>query len=173
MPGLFGGSKYLAKYPFALPNLLSAVIFLIGITVGALFLRETLETRRKSRDYGRIIGKKLIGLFKPKKTKQSRRHEVYGEVDARTPLLSPRPSSSQSSEMEYGTSSPSISKIAEKPPSIKEVFSRQSAINLAVYTFLALHSVSFDQLLVIFMHLPKQVPNESNTSFPFKFSGGK
>lgn len=40
------------------------------------------------------------------------------------------------------------------------------------YTFLALHSVAYDQLLPIFMHHPRQVPDEDNTSLPFKFSGG-
>ena len=53
-----------------------------------------------------------------------------------------------------------------------EVFTRQSVINLIAYTFLALHSVAYDQLLPIFLHHPKQVPDELNTHLPFKFSGG-
>ena len=53
-----------------------------------------------------------------------------------------------------------------------EVFTRQSVINLIVYTFLALHSSSYDQLLPIFMHNPRQHHDSSNTSLPFKFSGG-
>jgi hypothetical protein len=57
-------------------------------------------------------------------------------------------------------------------PSLREVFTRQSVINLIAYTFLALHSVAYDQLLPIFLHHPRQTPNESNTNLPFKFSGG-
>jgi hypothetical protein len=53
-----------------------------------------------------------------------------------------------------------------------EVFTRQSVINLVAYTFLALHSSAYDQLLPIFMHHPRQHPDSSNTSLPFKFSGG-
>lgn len=55
---------------------------------------------------------------------------------------------------------------------MREVFTRQSTINLAAYTFLALHSVAFDQLLPIFMHHPRQIPDSDNTQLPFKFSGG-
>lgn len=55
---------------------------------------------------------------------------------------------------------------------MKEVFTRQSVINLIAYTFLALHSVAYDQLLPIFLHNPRQVPTPDNTSLPFKFSGG-
>lgn len=35
-----------------------------------------------------------------------------------------------------------------------------------------MHSVAFDQVLPIFMHTAKQVPDSSNTHLPFKFSGG-
>jgi len=38
-PKLFGGSKFLAKYPFALPNLVASSLFAIGITIGVLYLR--------------------------------------------------------------------------------------------------------------------------------------
>lgn len=63
-------------------------------------------------------------------------------------------------------------KIVQPPPSMKEVFTKQSVINLAAYTFLALHSVAFDQTLSVFMHLDPQVPDDSNTKLPFKFNGG-
>lgn len=57
-------------------------------------------------------------------------------------------------------------------PTLVEVFTRQSVINLIAYTFLALHSVAYDQLLPIFLHHPRQTPTPSNTHLPFKFSGG-
>jgi hypothetical protein len=53
-----------------------------------------------------------------------------------------------------------------------EVFTRQSVINLVAYTMLALHSSAYDQLLPVLMYNPRQTPDSSNTSFPFKFSGG-
>lgn len=38
-PNLFGGSEFLKRYPFALPNLVSACFFIVGITTGILFLK--------------------------------------------------------------------------------------------------------------------------------------
>lgn len=39
LPGLFGHNRFLMKFPFALPNLVASVLFLIGITTGILFLK--------------------------------------------------------------------------------------------------------------------------------------
>jgi hypothetical protein len=44
---------------------------------------------------------------------------------------------------------------------------------LIAYTFLALHSVAYDQLLPNFLHLPHQTPDDELANhLPFKFSGG-
>jgi len=40
------------------------------------------------------------------------------------------------------------------------------------YTFLALHSVAYDQLLPIFLHHPVEEHTPANTYLPFKFWGG-
>lgn len=37
-PDLFGRSDFLRRHPFVLPNLLSSVLFIVGITTGFLFL---------------------------------------------------------------------------------------------------------------------------------------
>lgn len=38
-PGLFRNSKFLIKFPFALPNIVCSVLFLVGISTGFLFLK--------------------------------------------------------------------------------------------------------------------------------------
>jgi len=38
-PKLFGENEFLIRFPFALPNLVAAVLFCIGVTTGVLFLR--------------------------------------------------------------------------------------------------------------------------------------
>lgn len=61
----------------------------------------------------------------------------------------------------------------QQPPGYREVFSRQSNINLLVYSLLALHSIAFDQLIPIFMHLPTQkLTNNPEVKLPLKFAGG-
>lgn len=57
-------------------------------------------------------------------------------------------------------------------PTIREVFTRQSVLNLAAYATLSLHSTTSDQLLPIFLHRPRQDINSPEVHLPFKFSGG-
>jgi len=165
LPSLFGNSGFFRRFPFALPNLISSGLFLVGLIIGVLFLKETLETRKNKPDYGIILGKKLTQCFKKKKP--SKHFSFDDESD--TALL--RRTSTNSSKAFDDEWQPST-RASLAPPGIKEVFTRQSTINLICYTFLALHSVAFDQLLPIFMHHPRQDHDTTNTSLPFKFSGG-
>lgn len=72
-PQLFGSSGFFKQYPFALPNMVSSVFFLVSLSTGFLFLKETLETQKHRPDYGRKLGKLLIRPFAKKK--RNRRHE--------------------------------------------------------------------------------------------------
>jgi MFS family permease len=38
-PSLFGGNRFFKAFPFALPNLVAAIFFLVGLTTGILFLK--------------------------------------------------------------------------------------------------------------------------------------
>jgi MFS family permease len=38
LSAVFGGNKFLIAFPFVLPNIISSVLFLLGITTGILFL---------------------------------------------------------------------------------------------------------------------------------------
>lgn len=44
-PGLFGAWGFLKRYPFLLPNLAAASLFVVGITTGFLFLQVSLLSR--------------------------------------------------------------------------------------------------------------------------------
>lgn len=57
-------------------------------------------------------------------------------------------------------------------PGMKEVFTPQSSIALLSYTFLALHSVAYDQVLPVFLNYPVEEHTPENTSFPIGFTGG-
>ncbi|TVY81640.1 putative membrane protein [Lachnellula suecica] len=177
MPGLFGNSKFLKSFPYVLPNIVASALFMIGITTGILFLKETHETKRLKTDYGRELGKRLVKAFKlilriRPKSKPFRRIS-HVDDEEHSALLRPTSSASNSSKaFDDDFQSKSSPKPILPRPSLYEVFTRQSVINLMAYTFLALHSVAYDQLLPIFMHHPKQIPDSTNTHLPFKFSGG-
>ncbi|KAL2391728.1 Major facilitator superfamily multidrug transporter mfsB [Exophiala dermatitidis] len=160
-PGLFGKFKLLKEYPFALPNLLISILFLCGISAGFLFLHETLEDKKSRRDYGLLLGKLITAPCTRKK-----RHVRAFSTDESDPFL-PGAASEMSSPVATSATKP-----AQKPSGWSEVFSRQSNINLVVYTFLAMHSVAYDQLLPIFMHYPVQSIRDPNVHLPLKFAGG-
>ncbi|EXJ66485.1 uncharacterized protein A1O5_10154 [Cladophialophora psammophila CBS 110553] len=162
-PKIFGKFKLLKEYPFALPNLLISILFMCGITAGFLFLHETLEEKKSHRDYGLLLGKFLTNSC----TRRSPRR-AWSNVEESDPFLS-----GLSSELStpVSGSSPAV-KLLKQSPGWAEVFSGQSNINLVVYTFLAMHSVAYDQLLPIFMHYPVQSIQDSDVHLPWKFAGG-
>ncbi|EXJ86285.1 hypothetical protein A1O1_06655 [Capronia coronata CBS 617.96] len=160
-PRIFGNFKLLENYPFALPNLLISLLFLCGISAGFLFLRETLEEKKSRRDYGLLVGKLVIAPC----TRKKPRARAYS-TDESDPFL--RGTSSEMSSPIVG----SEIKPPKQTPGWSQVFSRQSNINLAVYTLLAMHSVAFDQLLPIFMHYPVQSIPDPDVHLPLKFAGG-
>jgi MFS family permease len=148
MPYLFGDSEFFKKFPFALPNIVNCVFFTLGIVEGILFLKESLEAKKYRRDYGRELGQYLKGIF-TKRKKQPRAKDDFESV----PLTSK-----------------SVGKSESLPsPRYRDVFSPQSSVNLLAYCILALHAVTYDQLLPVFMHLPVE---RQGVSLPFKFAGG-
>ena len=169
-PKVFGNSEFFQKYRFVLPNLVASIFFLFGLTMGVLFLEETLETRRHKRDYGRAVGKLILHPFQHKKPKASWKNE-----DEQSQSLLKHSRMSSSSTVGNGIDTQEDRKtIPLAPPPYREVFSRQSNINLLTYSILALHSMAYDQILPIFMHYPPQVDRSSNpdVQLPFKFTGG-
>ena len=150
LPVIFGGVYFFEEFPFALPNLVASLFFIVGIASGYMFLRETLETRKHDRDYGRIVGRGLVRCFKSRRRNSFRRKEL--DTDAYD-------------QSQRRGSTP-------KPPSYREVFSYQSNLNLFVYTLLALHSVAFDQLISVFLHTRLAKDREYSVASPLKFAGG-
>ena len=174
----------LQRFPYALPNIVAACFFAIGITTGFLFLRETLSTLEEKRDYGIVLGKKLMGIVRSHiLTAEEILHFRSGKSDAAT-------TKSKSDEREPLINRPTGDEetflITTEPkdppppaPSYSEVLNKQAVLNLGVYTLLALHNMGFDQLLPVYMQYPplKSRIDSSATSIlassnPLKFAGG-
>ncbi|KAK1837211.1 major facilitator superfamily domain-containing protein [Podospora conica] len=161
-PGLFGNIEFFKKYPFALPNLMACFVFFISFMTGLLFLEETLEGKRHRPDWGLALGEKLKRSFgRPSSRKHRHRRQSFVDDEASAPLLA--------SSSAYR---PQHSLPKAKAASYAEIFTNQTIINLVSYTFLALHSVAYDQVLPVFLNYPRQIPDGTNTHLPFRFSGG-
>ncbi|KAK3694783.1 major facilitator superfamily domain-containing protein, partial [Podospora appendiculata] len=159
-PNVFGHIQFFKSYPFALPNLVACFVFFISFMTGLLFLKETHETKRHNPDWGLALGEKLSRPFNRSRKHKQRRHSFVDD-GASAPLLAQANLSN----------SDRIATKAERP-SMKELFTNQTVINLISYTFLALHSVAYDQVLPVFLNYPRQIPDGDNTHLPFQFSGG-
>jgi len=164
------GAGLLERFPYVLPNIVSAVLFLFGITTGLLFLDESLETRRGKRDIGRDAGKRLT--YVAKTAMRGVERVVKPRGPEHEPLLRPSRHTNQHDEEARRFKEPKAP--AQPPPSMKECLTKQSMLNLLCYTLLAMHNLSFDQLIPIYMHYPEEDHSPTNPDFvpPFKFSGG-
>lgn len=165
-------------YPYALPNIVSACFFAFGITVGILFLEETLERSQGRRDWGLRLGDKLvasvqsaiqslkIALRRSKREPQSDDRETEPLIKLHTDEEHDAGDSRESAKEQFSR------------PTVREVLTKQSILNLAAYTFIAMHSMAFDQLLPVFLAYPS-IPSGSpfttppgTNGNPLKFAGG-
>ncbi|KAI1812942.1 MFS general substrate transporter [Poronia punctata] len=168
-PGLFGDSYLFNKFPFALPNMLAGIVFLMSLTTAALFLQETLQSKRHSRDWGLVLGQRITEAFKHRSHRRQQKLRRYSmqDAEASAPLLQAAGTSRSNKAAHDGAP---LEKLVR--PTMAAVFTRQTVINLVVYTFLALHSVAFDQILPVFLNYPPIEHTRDNTFPPLFFSGG-
>ena len=173
LPNLFGNVKLLERFPFALPNLCISLLFLIGIVFGFLFLKESHEDMKDRKDYGRMLGSSLTrSCTKRGNMPKATSWRTQDQDEEEEAFLR---SSSASSEVGGTPLTKHASRLLPIPrPSTSwaSVFTRQSNINLLVYTLLAMHSVAYDQLVPVFMHHPVQSSHDRAVHLPFKFAGG-
>ena len=58
-PEMFPSGTIWERYPYLLPNLFSAVTVCFGVVIGLLFLEETHGEKKKQRDRGVELGKRI------------------------------------------------------------------------------------------------------------------
>lgn len=149
------------QFPYALPNIVSACFFFIGIVTGFLFLHETLETRKDARDTGLLLGRKVVSSVKVvARSLRSRVQLVPESLEERQPLIKPS-----------DDEPPPTSKKYIAPPPWKDVLTKQTLINLALYAGLAMHNMAFDQVLPVYLSDKRPDPHAPRDNF-FNFAGG-
>jgi hypothetical protein len=173
---LFEGSTFLTDYPYALPNIVIAVLLLLVVLIGVLFLRETLERKKNEIDLGLRIGRVPVRLFQvlrgggcskdnaARAFKPPDAESGYSSEEDETSFNrgSGRPenrSVSQAVEARESARSSSYEETNErttfldqqvvltpKRPPFKEIFTRHVVLNILVFSGLAMHTYTFDQL---------------------------
>lgn len=169
-------ASLLEMFPYALPNIVGAVFFSIGITTGILFLEETLEGAGpdQRKDYGLMLGKKLVGGFKYIYVRAKRLVGFQGkDVQPESPNGETEPLLKRKAVEDEEDSLAFEVKPKLPPPHWREVLNRQAFVNLVVYALLAMHAMAFDQLIPVFaQHDPLGTPDSTPYSPPLKFAGG-
>ncbi|RSL62310.1 hypothetical protein CEP54_005737 [Fusarium duplospermum] len=158
-PGIFGNIEFFKRFPFALPNLVLTIFFLISATSATLFLHETLPSKRGHRDWGLLVGDRIKRTLRRSPQTPSTRRASFVDGEATAPLLPSKVIPKKHSREPYGQHK-------------ERVFTRQTIINLLAYSFLAFHSVAYDQVLSVFLYHPVEDKTPDNFKFPFYFSGG-
>lgn len=178
-PNLFGNSVFLAKFPYALPNIAVASLLLIVSIFAFLFMKET-HSKNNVRDIGIRLREfifhkiKLIFRiwFRKKSGSRARRwtnvpasevielssdHEEtlysthYQNENREPESLSPATQHTSRPNYQYHQRVNSVSAIvpnATKSPRIpfRDIFTKQVILNMFVFSGLALHTFTFDQL---------------------------
>ncbi|KAF0321894.1 putative membrane protein [Colletotrichum asianum] len=172
-PGLFGDVEFFKKYPYATPNLLSAVFLSCAALSVWLCLDETLDAlREEGPDPGRRLGSSIANLLR--RVWARLRHGHRGAIrldDAGYAQL--QSSSASSTDVEMSPEHPAPNK-RPKPRythrlPFRRIFTRNVIMTFSAHFFLAFHVGTFNALWFVFLSTPTST---SPPHLPFRFTGG-
>jgi hypothetical protein len=155
-PEFFQAGSIWDKYPYLLPNLFSALIVLVGVVNGLLFLEETHAQKRDRRDRGLELGGWLLARLpkfrrctevRDEKSKMAEASEIVPLLDDNDEQLPGYRTNEHSP-----SSSPRLKSIATRPPcdsldllesnkpiyDTRSIFTRQVVLNIMSFGLLAL-----------------------------------
>ncbi|KAF2239576.1 MFS general substrate transporter [Viridothelium virens] len=168
------GVRWMTKFPYALPNIVSAGFLLCSALGVILGLEETLEARRNRSDWGLKLGRSLGRLLSCR-----RRQHQY------TPLAGDEPISPTSPDTELQNSSqpskPPPPRRRQKLP-FRRIWTRNVCLTFLAYFLLASHVGTFNNLWFIFLSTPRydaahpssslKLPSSYHPTPPLRFTGG-
>jgi hypothetical protein len=180
-PGVFGpntafggkdGVWWMKHWPYALPNLVSAMFLLAAATLLFLGLEETHEVLRYQPDRGRAVGAWVI-----KNVFRRRQDTAYSSIPTFDDLDSPTGADDVELQSPIITKKKEIIKRRQKLP-LRRIWTRNVIITLTAHATLALHVGTFNSLWFVFLSTPRYDPKHPqpaslhHQSFPIHFNGG-
>ncbi|KAI1734176.1 major facilitator superfamily domain-containing protein [Xylaria scruposa] len=171
-PDTFGNIEFFKKFPYATPNIVSAVFLGTAFMLCWLMLEETHDVLRDSRDVGIILGQNLKRLFR-----RNKNFPAYAPLHSRDNSISSAPL------VDYELSAEAAPKPAIARPrytnrlSFRRIFTRNVSFTLVSHFFLAFHVGTFNSLWFIFLSTPVYNPADPDPPGfvprpPFRFTGG-
>jgi len=182
-PELFACGTVWDRYPYLLPNLFSACTVFIGVVIGILFLEETHAAKKGHRDRGREVGDFLASKCPNIRSFSCRERSPEKQSLLNVERLSGEEASDDECLPEYQSQSSSPKLVPQADPEPIEqvpyqvpdappakIFTKPVIMNIVSYGILAFHTMTFDQLLPVF--LSTAPPQHPNVELPFKFVDG-
>ncbi|KAI1244423.1 hypothetical protein MGN70_014295 [Eutypa lata] len=185
-PNLFPPGTIWDRYPYLLPNLFSALIVLVGVINGILFLEETHAEKKSRRDRGRELGNWILsGIPSLRKCAEVRDEKLkFAEMAEEQPLIDhdeqlpgyrTNENTPQNSPLLKSTPAsrlPDLDDIADdENDKDSRIFTRPVILNIMSFGILAFHTMTFDQLFPVFLSTEAPEPKVP-MSLPFKFVDG-
>ncbi|KAI1435240.1 MFS general substrate transporter [Xylaria sp. CBS 124048] len=167
-PSLFGSVEFFKKFPYATPNIVSALFLGTAMLLCWLMLEETHDSLRDERDIGLILGNKLKRILRGDK------HAIQYTL-----LHSPS-SASNTPRNSVETTAPTTSnkrrRYTQRLP-FRRLFTRNLSFTFISHFFLAFHVGTFNSLWFVFLSTPVYNPTDPNPpgfkpNLPFRFTGG-
>lgn len=185
-PGVFGpntviggkdGVAWMRYWPYAFPNLFSALfIFVAGIAV-VLGLDETHPVMRHEPDWGRRLGTWMGSiLFRRRSSSRYNRLEEVGDsytnsIDLETQPRTPAHAYTASNPLHHQAPLVVQSSHSEKfKLPFSQIWSSNVRWTLAGHFFLALHISAFNAVFLLLLPLPRD--DNADAKLPFRFAGG-
>ncbi|PWY86051.1 hypothetical protein BO70DRAFT_370135 [Aspergillus heteromorphus CBS 117.55] len=166
-PGtLFGGEDgvgWMRKWPFALPNVLSAIFIFISVLAVFFGLDETHEVARYRSDWGRKLGRRIARSF-------SRRGPYYRRLTEHPDDESMYIDGSVASRSNPSSPLRSRARPPHKRASFGQIWTPNVLLTLLAQFLLAFHTSAFNSLTFTFLPTPR-APEGSRDGW-FRFGGG-
>ncbi|KAK6506561.1 hypothetical protein TWF506_011466 [Arthrobotrys conoides] len=157
LPWLFGGVKWMERYPFALPTMVNAMVLSFALILAIGGLKETLPSKIGQRDLGLELGRRFTRLIL--RLRAHGYQVINDDEESKTEL----------STLSSRQSGPAPSGVISQPVTLK---TKAIAITLAGFTLLPFHNAAFMQLFPIFMSTPFNKNNIDHEAHGLFFTGG-
>lgn len=177
-PGSILGGKdgvgWMISYPYALPNIVSALFILVGALCVIFGLDETHQAIRFRPDYGRKLGRWMWRhIFRRDRSSGYGYHQLQNQDDLQdaSPLLN------QGEELHHpsrtsiqpSTTAATSDTFKTRPP-FRQILTKNVVLTLLCHHLMAMHVSAFNA--VIFLFLPAPRSDNKKSHLPFLFTGG-
>lgn len=176
-PSVFGNIQWLKQFPYALPNIVSALLLLAG-TLGVFFgLHETLDSIRHKEDFGSKCGRKIVQIFSRRNSSEySHSYAALSDDDNNQETFGDDLEMSSPSSPTYKQEKRAIPRWKQTLP-FRRMFTYNVVCTLIPYFLLAFHLGTFNNLWFVFLSTPVADPKHPNPpsfkqQLPFVFTGG-